>query len=541
MLRRNQKNSTRFNPNIRSKSDKPHKPTASRQHTPRRLSLSAARESHHWYRLIVDNVRDFAIFSADVNGNVSSWNPGAERFFGYQAEEILGKSIDFLYLPEDRAAGIPARERRTAVETGSSEDERWHIRKDGSRFFVFGRVNPMYTDQGELCGFIKIARDITPRKELQQRLESSEELHRLILQNIQDFAIFTIDTEAKIQTWNTGAENTYGYTAPEITGQSFEVLYAPEDRACGQPKKVLAAALKDAHVVEEHWCIRKDGRRIFVTGVLRPVRDHTGSIRGFCNVARDITSRRTMQEKLEHAHAELEQIIDQRTASLTEAVHELETFSYSLSHDMRAPLRAMEGFAEILQGHYSQHLPPEARSLLYRISEAAKRLDLLLKESLTYYRTPREPLPLQPTDLEPLLEALRSEHPDFRAEEFLTIRLPLHRVMAHPPSLTQALDNLLSNAIRFAHPDRKPSIHLRTEAVDGRVRIWIEDNGIGIAEKNQDGIWNLFTRLHPERFEGAGIGLAVVRKAIERMGGTVGVESQEGQGSRFWIELPATL
>ena len=538
MLRRGLNKTRKLIPQRGTKPAKPPRLERSRSNVPRHLSASAAHESHQWYRLIVDNVRDFAIFSADLNGKVSTWNPGAERFFGYPADEILGKPMDVLYVLEDRAAGIPARERAAAVEKGSSEDERWHLRKDGSRFFVFGRVNAMYTDQGQLCGFIKIARDITQRKELQQRLQSSEELHRLILQNIQDFAIFTADVEGKIQTWNTGAENTYGYTESEIVGQSIDILYTPEDRARGQAQNILAGALKDNHVVEEHWCLRKDGRRIFVTGVLRPVRDDTGSIRGFCEVARDITSRRTMQEKLEHAHSELEQTIAQRTASLTEAVHELETFSYSLSHDMRAPLRAMEGFAEVLQQQYSQNLPPEAQSLLHRISEASKRLDLLLKESLTFYRTPRDTLPLQATDLEPILDALMAEHPEL-SPEVLTIQRPLLRVMAHPPSLAQVLDNLLSNAVRFTHPSRPPHILLRTGAVDSRVRIWVEDDGIGIPDQDLEKIWNLFSRVHPERFEGSGIGLAVVRKAVERMGGKVGVDSQEGKGSRFWIELPA--
>src|SRR5262245_35496419 len=204
------KNKTRSYPS--SSGTKSGKRASFGRHIPQRLSPSAARESHRWYRLIVDNVRDFAIFSSDVNGNVSSWNPGAERFFGYEAEEILGKSMDIFYTPEDKAAGVPAKERTTAMEKGSSEDERWHVRKNGSRFYVFGRVNPMFTDEGELCGFIKIARDITQRKELQNRLDSSEQLHHLILDNIQDFAIFTVDTTSRIETWNPGAEETYGYT-----------------------------------------------------------------------------------------------------------------------------------------------------------------------------------------------------------------------------------------------------------------------------------------------------------------------------------------
>jgi len=521
--------------------NRPKPRTPSKHRSVDHLSRSASRESHQWYRLIVNNVRDFAIFTTDVNGKIKSWNPGAERFFGFTAREIIGKPMDILYVPEDRTAGVARHERSIAVEKGSSEDERWHLRKDGTRFFVFGRVNAMYTDQGQLCGFIKIARDITDRKELQKQLDSSEELHRLILENIQDFAIFTIDPSAKIESWNTGAEHTYGYTKNEIIGHSLAILYTPEDRAEGEPYKTLAATLNEGVSTEEHWCVRKDGRRIFTTGVLRPIRDANGSLRGFSKVARDITSDKLAQEQLERARAELERVVAQRTSSLTDAVHELETFSYSVSHDMRAPLRAMQGFAEVVLTRYAESLPEEGKDLLQRIASAAQRLDLLIKESLNYYRAPHEPLPLQPTDVESILDTFSAEHPSAFGTETLTIERPLLRVMAHPPSLSQALANLLRNAVRFVPPDRKPQVRVSTQLVDGQVRICVQDNGIGIVPEDQEKIWRLFTRLHPEQFEGTGIGLTLVRKAIERMGGKAGVESQEGKGSNFWLQLPASV
>jgi PAS domain S-box-containing protein len=494
-------------------------------------------ENAQWYRLIVNNVRDFAIFSTDTRGRISSWNPGAERFFGYPCDEVLGKPMDLLYTPEDRAAGIADRERAEALARGTSEDERWHLRKDGSRFFVFGRVNPMYSDCEKHCGFIKIARDITTRKDLQTWLASSEELHRLILKSIQDFAIFTMDPVGKIDTWNTGAENTYGYTVAEIAGQSMAILYTPEDRASGEPERNMAQAVKDAHLAQEHWCVRKDGRRIFVTGVLRPVRDDTGSIRGFCKVGRDITARWDLQHQLECSRAELEKVVAERTAALTDTVHELERFSYSLSHDMRAPLRAMQGFADVLLTRYGDKFAGEPEQLLRRISASAQRLDRLIKESLGYYRTPREPLPLQPTRLGPLLETLSSERPDLA--QALTMTRPLLDVMAHPPSLEQCLGNLLENARRFVPEGRRPQVRVWTEDAGGRIRIYVEDNGIGIATGDQAKIWELFARLHPTEFEGTGIGLALVRKAVERMGGTAGVESEPEKGSRFWLELAA--
>jgi len=163
----------------------------------------------------------------------------------------------------------------------------------------------------------------------------------------------------------------------------------------------------------------------------------------------------------------------------------------------------------------------------------------MIKESLAFYRAPRERLPLECTELAPLLENLASERPALASLGTMTIERPLLAVMAHPPSLVQVLANLFDNALRFVPQGRKAQVRLWTELHNGQVRISIQDNGIGIAPQDQPKIWNLFTRLHPDRFEGSGIGLALVCKATERMGGTVGVQSEEGKGSTFWLQLPA--
>jgi PAS domain S-box-containing protein len=497
-------------------------------------------ESEQWYRLIVENVRDFAIFSADLKGFITSWNPGAERFFGYNEQEILGKPMDILYVEEDRASGVAERERSQAAEKGYSEDERWHLRKDGSRFFVFGMVNAMYDDRGQQCGFIKIARDITPRKDLQNRLTASEELHRLILENIQDFAILTFDQQGAILTWNPGARRTFGYDEEEVRGKKVGFLYTPEDQARGLPERDMAQAIQRGVQAIEQWRVRKDGSRLFITSVLRPILDEGRNLRGFTEVSRDITARQQLQSSLERAREGLEQKVAERTASLTEAVHELEAFSYSLSHDLRAPLRAMQGFSEVVLRRYGGGLPKEGHELLERIASSAERLDGLIKDALSYHRVAREPLRVQPVDLDRLLSAILAEQPELFADDHtLEIEHPLLNVVGHEPSLTQCLFNLLGNALRFVAPDRRPRVRIRTEPIGDQVRIWVEDNGIGIPAQDQDRIWKMFIRLNPEQYSGTGIGLAIVRKAVERMGGSAGVESEPGVGSKFWLQLPA--
>ncbi len=503
-------------------------------------ATTALRESQGQLRLIFENVRDFAIFSTDAEGHIAQWNPGAEHFFGYTPSEVLGRPMEIIYTPEDRAKGIAAKERAAASENGSARDERWHLRKDGRRFFALGVVNAMLDEEGKLRGFIKVARDITERKQLQDRLQQNEELHRLILENVRDFAIFTFDFAGVIETWNPGAENVFGYTEAEMLGQNVALLYLPTERTGGEPERERVAAMEKKCATDERWHLHKDGRRIFVTGAVRPLFDPLGNLHGFAKVARDISSRKKLELQLEESKKNLETIVSERTEKLQGTIHELETFSYSLSHDLRAPLRTMQSFAEILLTGYGDKIGVEGRDYLERIASAAGRLDGLILDVLIYTRLTRERFRLVPIDLEKLIGQLIYELPDLQSPKAqINIERPLLPVMGHEASLTQCVSNLLGNAVKFIPPDRLPEIRIWTEPVgDSQVRLWVEDNGIGIEKEYQEKIFEMFNRLHrADDYEGNGIGLAIVRKAAERMGGQVGVESEPGHGSRFWLQL----
>jgi two-component system, sensor histidine kinase and response regulator len=248
----------------------------------------------------------------------------------------------------------------------------------------------------------------------------------------------------------------------------------------------------------------------------------------------------SLEAKVLERTAELEREIDERKKaeeSLRETVGELEAFSYSLSHDMRAPLRAMMSFSQILSMEYSSHLPGQGKELLQRITNAARRLDQLIQDVLTYSRLLRTEITLEPISLDTLLEQIIPERPNLHQAD-IQVRRPLASVMAHPAALTQCITNLLDNAVKFSKPDQQPEIRIWTEPTDGYIRIVIEDNGIGIPPKYQARIFALFERINTaQQGDGTGIGLTIVRKAVERMGGRLGVESELGQGSRFWIEL----
>jgi signal transduction histidine kinase len=258
----------------------------------------------------------------------------------------------------------------------------------------------------------------------------------------------------------------------------------------------------------------------------------------------DITKRKLAEEALRKAQGELreyaatlELTVNQRTAQLREKIGELETFSYSVSHDMRAPLRSMQGFAQILREEFAGQWQPEPQDLLLRIEKAAERLDHLIQDMLTYSQVTRGETALSSINLLEVVNQVMQAYPGFRVAQ-IEIAVSSVRVQGNHSALTQCISNLLGNAIKFVAPGRQARVKIWTEPRGESIRLWIEDNGIGIPPEFHKKIFELFTRVHERSdYEGTGIGLSIVKKAVEKMGGQVGVESEPDQGSRFWLEL----
>ncbi|HUS36809.1 MAG TPA: ATP-binding protein [Verrucomicrobiae bacterium] len=255
----------------------------------------------------------------------------------------------------------------------------------------------------------------------------------------------------------------------------------------------------------------------------------------------DITERKRAQQKLE-------ELVDERTAKMQETIQELEAFSYSIAHDMRAPLRSMHGFANLVVDDFADQLPEEGKNYLRRIASSASRLDRLIQDVLNYSRIVRANLPLQSVDVETLVREIIQTYPHLHAPGVtIEVQSPLPRVWANVAGLTQIISNLLGNGVKFVKPGEAPRVRVWAETISclipnkqdtGCIRLWFEDNGIGIPKEWHARIFGMFHRLNPATaYEGTGIGLAIVRKAAERMGGRVGVESEPGRGSRFWVEL----
>ncbi len=254
-------------------------------------------EGREWYELFVNGVQDYAFILFDNDNRVTHWNAGAERILGWTEREIVGQSGAIFFTPEDQRSGEVEREVDTARREGCAEDERWHIRKDGSRFWASGVMTRLLDDHGNVAGFAKVFRDLTARREAAEALRQSEESLRLFQQNVTDHALFEVDVNGCVVTWNAGAQNLFDFTAAEIVGRPVSILSAPDEHAAGVTKSEFGRALADGPVEDERWFVRKGGSRFWGHCVTHPIRDGEGQIRGFANVLRDETSRRIEAER----------------------------------------------------------------------------------------------------------------------------------------------------------------------------------------------------------------------------------------------------
>ena len=503
-----------------------------------RKNIEFLQESESRYRTLAESLPQL-VWTCPPNGKCDYFNSRWTEYTGTSNKSLLADRWRKMLHPEDR---VPTQTYwKKALEGAVPYDLEFRLRRsDGAYRWFKTRAVPLLNKQGEIIKWFGTCTDIDDQRRAQELLSQSERWLRMIVESVKDFAIFTLDLEGRVNSWNPGAQAMFGYTEEEILGQSGEVIFTPEDRAQKVPQKELNTAIKHGSSPDERWYLRKDGTRFYVSGVMRAIRDENGKLRGFTKVARDVTERRSHEEQLQRAHDELEKKVAERTVRLRETVLELEGFSYSVSHDMRAPLRAMMGFAQVISEDFGDSVGPVAKDYLNRIVTSAKRLDRLVTDILTYSRVGREPLELHEVDLEEIIRDTIHENPELQAAAAeIELKLPLPKIWGHEASLMQCVYNLLSNAVKFRLPNVKPHITVRSEPREKNfVRIWFEDNGIGIPPTEVNRIFSLFGRLHPtSKFEGTGIGLTIVRKAVQRMEGKVGVESVPGEGSRFWMDL----
>lgn len=790
-------------------------------------SSRSHQESEERYRLLVEQVKDYAFYTIDPDGLVNTWNTGAERLKGYRPADILGRSFALCFPSEEVERKKPESILQAAIAHRQWVDEGWHVRKDGSLFWAEAVTTALRDERGQLRGFSQVIHDISDRKQAEEALQETNQTLQSIIQ-ASPLAIMTFDRQGKIGLWSPAAERIFGWSRQEVVGHLAPMSHGRHQE---EFQRNLRQAFQGASLDRiEAQRRRKDGQLITVNGWSAPLRDTDGVVRSIVAIMADVTERKRaeqalieayqrnteilesisdafyavdhewkftyinrkaeqlwrkqredligkpiwaefpqavgtesyeahmqavreqktvsyethssvlnvwlrvniypsanglsiyfadisdrkraeqalsryaerletlhaidsvillarsledpvrlaltricslipcqqafillfeigsnqarmlagveagnplplegttvpiddfvsvemikqepyryiedieahhhcspglqqllgqdmkscltvpllaeeslvgvlnlgtyqrsafddehlqiaqevanqlaiaiqqsqLRDQLEHYTLELETLVEERTSELQDANSELEAFAYSVSHDLRTPLQAMQGFSQALVEDYADQLDVVGKDYAQRISNAAMRMDALIDNLLQYSRLSRANIQLQPISLKVIIdEAMQLL--EAKIEETGTeiiVREPLLSVIGHRSTLIQVVMNLISNAMKFVAPATQPKIEIWTETGESWTSLWIQDNGVGIAVEQQERIFNIFERLHGlDAYPGTGIGLAIVRKGVERMGGRVGVESQVGQGSRFWIELPRT-
>ncbi len=492
------------------------------------------------FRQLVEGVLDYAVYMLDPEGNVASWNSGAERFKGYTAAEVVGSHFSRFYAEEDRRSGLPARALDIALREGRFENEGWRVRKDGTRYWAHVVMDPIRAPDGTLLGFAKVTRDLTRRRAAEEALRRSQEEFRLLVQSVTDYGIYMLDPDGNVATWNAGAQRIKGYTQEEIVGQHFSRFYTEEDRVAGVPQRALATALHEGRFENEAWRVRKDGTRFWASIVIDPVREPDGTLRGFAKVTRDITERREAQLELERAREALFQ------SQKMEAIGQL---TGGVAHDFNNLLTAVIGSLELVR----KRLPAGDRNLplIDNAMQAARRGGALTQRMLAFAR--RQELVPELASVASLVGGMTTlfDHtlgPAIVLDVDCPAALPPVRVDVN--QLEMALLNLVVNA-RDAMPRGGTIAIVASEIAAGPsssfalpagryVRLSVRDQGHGMdAVTLARATEPFFTTKGVGK--GTGLGLSMVHGLAEQLGGRLQLESAPGAGTTasLWIPVAA--
>jgi PAS domain S-box-containing protein len=469
-----------------------------------------------------------AIIVREAAGKIVYWNRGATEIYGWTSADAIGRHKSDLLKTEYPQ---PIEEIVQQME----RDGRWsgeliQTRRDGAKIVVSTRWSLDRDPQGRPSSVLISDNDITERKRAEEQLRENEERFRALGDNIAQMAWMT-DPEGNIFWYNRRWYDYTGTTFEEMKGWGWSKVHHADHLERVTQKWIVH--LKQGANWEDTFPLRgKDGNFRWFLSRAFPIKDSNGKILRWFGTNTDITEQKLSEEQLER-------MVGERTAKLEDTIGELEAFSYSISHDMRSPLRAMQGYAKVLIEDYGKTMDDKARHYLERIQKGSQRLDLLIQDVLAYSKVAKGDIALHSVDIERLIDEILPSHPELQAPRaHISIERPLPAVIGHEAYLTQCVTNLLGNAARFAKAGEVPQIRVRAERFDGKIKLWFEDNGIGIDPSHFSRIFQIFGQVHGEKkYGGTGIGLAIVRKAVLRMNGEVGVESELGQGSRFWILL----
>ncbi|MFM0641803.1 PAS domain S-box protein [Paraburkholderia metrosideri] len=492
-------------------------------HEPPALRANTPFEVDYW--ALVQSIEDYAIFLLDPAGRIVSWNAGAQKLNGYAAHEIIGAHFSRFYTAEAVERGWPGYELQQAALTGRFEDEGWRVRKDGTTFWSNVVITAVRNEAGLLTGFAKITRDLTAQREYMDALRRSEERFRLLVDSVKDYAIFMLDPDGYIVSWNAGAARIKGYTRDEIIGRHFSTFYPREDVAAGKPVRELAIAKQIGHVEDEGWRVRKDGTTFWANVNITAMYDESNQLRGFAKVTRDLTERREREE-------------------LERSGEHMRKFLATLAHELRNPLAPVRNAVGVMQ--LEAGLSPtlaRSRDLIDRqVTHITRLVDDLL--DVGRIMSDKVELRLARVDLaEVVVRAIEAARPFTDArEQSVAQHMPAEPLIVDGDTtrLVQVLQNLLHNASKFSPFSSRIEIFGR---LDHHMAVLeVRDHGRGIPVRSLDAIFELFVQEKDKQSSGEGglgIGLTLCKSLIGLHGGSIIASSAgEGCGSSFTLSLP---
>jgi len=477
------------------------------------------------FRSIVEQAQDYAIFLLDRTGHIASWNRGAQRIKGYEPHEIIGRHFSTFYPREAVERRWPEYELDAAARDGRFEDEGWRVRKDGSLFWANVIITALRDPGGEVRGFGKITRDLTERRRNEDMLRQSEERFRLLIEAVKDYAIFMLDTQGRVASWNAGAQRINGYRADEIIGEHFRIFYDEEARQRQWPEEELRRAREDGRYEEEGSRLRKDGTAFWASVVITPVRDHAGVLRGYAKVTRDLSDAKRIQ-------------------ALETSERQMQEFLAVLAHELRNPLAPISNALNLLARKPTAD-PAEiwVRDVLQR---QTGQLSRLVDDLLDVSRITRSALVLdrKPVDMRTIVRQAADASLQWfeQRRHTLDVAIPEERLVVEGDEvrLSQVVQNLLHNAAKYTPEGGRIRLELRREATDAVVRV--RDNGIGMNAETLSIAFELFKQAQQglDRSQGGlGVGLTLVQRLVKMHGGAVEAKSEgTGRGSEFVVRLP---
>lgn len=505
--------------------------------------FDAAQSGEGRYRLLVEAITDYAIYMLDRDGHVTSWNPGAKRFKGYEAEEIIGHHFSTFYTETEREQKVPALALEEAERTGRFEREGWRVRKDGTQFWAHVIIDAIRSPKGELVGFAKITRDLTERRAAEAKLRESEQQFRLMVQSVTDYAIYMLDVEGNVASWNAGAQRIKGYAPEEIIGRHFSNFYTEEDRAAGLPRTGLQTASRDGRWEHEGQRVRKDGTRFWAHVVIDAIRDDDGKLVGFAKVTRDITERREAEAALQAAQATM--IRSQKL----EAIGQL---TGGVAHDFNNLLQVISGNLQLLRKDIAGNARAEMRvqNALGGVARGSKLASQLLAFAR---RQPLEPRVVNAGRLITNMDEMLRRALGGEIEVETVVAGGLWNSLIDPDQLENAVLNLAINARDAMNGEGRLTIEASNAFLDDEyvrqhdelsagqyVMIAVTDTGTGIPPDILERVYEPFFTTKAED-KGTGLGLAMVYGFLKQSGGHVKIYSEVGAGTTVKLYFPREM